>query len=291
MREMSDATAENFATEATTLCMCWRFTRADGAVFGATDHDAPLVFDGVEHEPARGLSAALLESGAGLAPGHAAVDGAFDVGFLDPASLAAGAWDGAHVDVWRADWSAPDRRTWIWGGRLSDVSLRGGSFHAELVSLKADLERPIGRVYARTCDAMIGDGRCRADLSAAPVRLDGVVEAALGGGRYQAMISAFETGWFDGGAVSWTSGGLAGVRQAIRRAWSTQEGAVFELTSPGADAAAGDAFVATAGCDKRFATCANKFANTLNFRGFPYMPGNDAVLAGPSSGAAGGRRT
>ena len=43
----------------------------------------------------------------------------------------------------------------------------------------------------------------------------------------------------------------------------------------------GDAFAITAGCDKQFATCKAKFANAANFRGFPYMPGNDAVVALP----------
>jgi uncharacterized phage protein (TIGR02218 family) len=44
------------------------------------------------------------------------------------------------------------------------------------------------------------------------------------------------------------------------------------------DIASGDAFVVTAGCDKRFATCRQKFANGDNFRGFPHMPGNDFAL-------------
>ena len=47
--------------------------------------------------------------------------------------------------------------------------------------------------------------------------------------------------------------------------------------------AAGDAFTISAGCDKQFATCKSRFANQANFRGFPYMPGNDTVLSYPSS--------
>ena len=43
--------------------------------------------------------------------------------------------------------------------------------------------------------------------------------------------------------------------------------------------APGDTFVVTAGCDKRFETCTSKFANALNFRGFPHLPGNDFVVA------------
>jgi hypothetical protein len=38
------------------------------------------------------------------------------------------------------------------------------------------------------------------------------------------------------------------------------------------------------GCDKRFATCAARFDNTLNFRGFPTIPGDDFLTAYPSEG-------
>ena len=39
-----------------------------------------------------------------------------------------------------------------------------------------------------------------------------------------------------------------------------------------------DTFIVRAGCDKRIATCGTKFANVANFRGFPHIPGQDAVL-------------
>lgn len=37
------------------------------------------------------------------------------------------------------------------------------------------------------------------------------------------------------------------------------------------------------GCDQAFATCRDRFQNTLNFRGFPYLVGNDVLLASPGS--------
>jgi cell wall-associated NlpC family hydrolase len=43
----------------------------------------------------------------------------------------------------------------------------------------------------------------------------------------------------------------------------------------------GDAFTIRPGCDKSFATCRAKFANSINFRGFPYVPGTDQVLRYP----------
>ena len=56
--------------------------------------------------------------------------------------------------------------------------------------------------------------------------------------------------------------------------------ATLELWQPMAHAILpGDTFIVTAGCDKQFATCQAKFANGVNFRGFPQIPGNDFVTA------------
>ena len=44
----------------------------------------------------------------------------------------------------------------------------------------------------------------------------------------------------------------------------------------------GDTFDISAGCDKRAATCKAKFANFLNFRGAPHMPGNDVLVRHPA---------
>jgi uncharacterized phage protein (TIGR02218 family) len=50
------------------------------------------------------------------------------------------------------------------------------------------------------------------------------------------------------------------------------------LEAPVRALAAGQTFSVRAGCDKRIATCATKFANAANFRGFPTIPGQDTVL-------------
>ena len=52
----------------------------------------------------------------------------------------------------------------------------------------------------------------------------------------------------------------------------------LSLNTPVRSIAEGDGFTIRAGCDKRMETCGAKFANTANFRGFPHIPGQDAVL-------------
>lgn len=293
MRHLESGFAAKLAAETTTLCLCWRLQRSDGEVFGATDHDRALSFGGVTYQPARGLAGAALESGASLAPGRAAAEGALDADFITEPDLAAGLWNGARVDVWRVDWSAPADRVRIWSGRLSEVTQSGAAFAAELVSLKADLERPIGRVFARTCDADVGDARCGVNLSTSARRGEGVVMSADGLRIAPSGLGAFSNGWFAGGVLTWTTGANAGQKARVARHLPGETASLDLASAPRFAPSPGDAFAVTAGCDKRFATCAAKFANADSFRGFPHMPGNDAVLAGPASDRAndGGRRS
>lgn len=290
MKQISEAFAARLAADDTTLCACWRFARADGAMFGATDHDAALVIEGVSYAPSAGIGSVTLESSSGLAPGRATASGALSLDFISEADLDAGRWDGARVDVWRVDWRATEHRIAVWSGKLSEVSRRGQAFMAELVSLKADLETSIGRVYARTCDADVGDARCSVDLEALGFRGDGVVVDVLAPGAFLATgLEGFDPGWFEAGALTWQSGANSGTSVRVLR----HTGVEIELSeTPRLAIESGDTFVVSAGCNKTFAMCGQKFANRINFRGFPHMPGVDAVLAGPASGRSntGGRR-
>lgn len=291
MREIDETFAAKLAADETTLCACWRFERMDGAVFGATDHDRAVVVDGLVHEPAVGVEGAVLASSRGLAPGYAAARGALSLAFLQAEHVDAGLWDGARVDVWRVDWRAPEHRVCVWSGKLSEITRQGEAFAAELVSLKADLERSIGRVYARTCDAEVGDPRCGVDLDDPDFRSDGVVGAVLAERRFLAgALGGFASDWFTGGMLSWMSGANAGRDMRIAQHGASE----IELArAPRHAIAPGDAFIARAGCDKAFAMCRAKFGNHERFRGFPHMPGPEAMLAGPSSDRAndGGSRS
>lgn len=290
MRQIDETFAARLAADETTLCICWRFERNDGAVFGATDHDREVLLDGVSCQPSAGLDGTVLESSRGLAPGQAAARGALSLAFLHAADVGAGLWDGARVDVWRVDWRAPEHRVWIWSGRLSEITRQGEAFSAELVSLKAGFERTIGRVYGRRCDAEVGDARCGVDLASDGLRVEGAVTAVVGDRSFLASgISEAETGFFSGGRLTWTSGANVGRTMRVAR----HAGGEIQLArDPGFAIAPGDGFSVSAGCDKSFAMCRARFANHERFRGFPHMPGPEAVLAGPSSERVndGGRR-
>jgi uncharacterized phage protein (TIGR02218 family) len=265
----------------TTLCHCWKLIRPGQPTLGFTDHDRPLVFDGVTFAAASGFEASAVESALGLAVVNQDVAGALSSAALTESDLAAGRYDGALVEIWRVNWADVPQRLLLAKGEIGEVRRGPMGFTAELRGLAHRLSAVAGRNFQFSCDADLGDARCRVDLTSPSVRGSGVVTAA-GQREFSASgLSAFAVDWFAGGRLLWTSGANAGLSAAVKSfaapAIGLWEAAVLPV-------AAGDAFTATAGCDKRFATCKTKFANGLNFRGFPLMPGNDWIMASPREG-------
>lgn len=89
-------------------------------------------------------------------------------------------------------------------------------------------------------------------------------------------LDGIPAGFFSNGSLSWSDGELAGRTARVRDHKRDTSGAVL-VVEPASSPGAGVGFSITAGCDKRFETCAKKFRNTVNFRGFPHLPGNDAA--------------
>lgn len=208
MRDMPEELAARIESGAATLCHAWLLRRTDGVETGFTDHDQDLTVEGVPCRSASGWTAGAADSAVALSAGSAAVAGSLDDAGITDEDVAAGVYDGARISLWRVDWIRRDLRMRLWTATMTRIRREGASFVAELEGPLAKLERVVGRTYGRTCDALLGDGRCRVDLTAFP--------------------------------------GLE--------------------------------------CDKRWTTCVGRFANGINYQGFPDIPGDDFLTAVPVEG-------
>ena len=56
----------HLATGQTHVAQCWSIRRRDGVVYGFTDHDRMLAFDGIDFVADSGMSAKALSSTTGL---------------------------------------------------------------------------------------------------------------------------------------------------------------------------------------------------------------------------------
>ena len=280
MSEFSSAFREHLERDCTTLCHCWLLTRRDGEAFGFTDHDRPLTVGGQTYEPESGFSQSEARASLGMAVDSSDVEGALSSDRLTEEDIAAGLFDGASVETLLVNWAEPEQFAPLRKAAIGRIVRADGRFVAELESVAASLDRPNGRMLRRSCDARLGDGRCRVDLDAGGFRGAGAVIAVPAPATLRVSgLSGFAPGWFAFGEITFASGALAGRMAAVVD--HTSEGDDALLTLPAAEPmpAPGDGFAIVAGCDKRFATCKAKFANAVNFRGFPHLPGNDAAYA------------
>lgn len=290
MRSIPNALQAKLDSGVTTLAQCWIVRRRDGAVLGFTDHDRDLAIEGVSCRAGTGFTASEAAQRFDLSVDGAEISGALADDLLNEADLAAGHYDAAAIESWLVDWTEPALRLLTARGRLGEVRREGRAFTAELRGLADLLSQESGRLYTASCGADLGDGRCRVDLGGAAWRGEGSVAAAFGVSTFAvAGLGGFAAGLFTGGRLSWRSGANAGASIEIKQHRVVGGEVRLSLWQAMAEPVApGDGFVITAGCDKNFATCRDRFGNAANFRGFPQIPGNDFVVAYPVPGTSGG---
>jgi len=288
MRTIPPALQAKLDSGVTTLCRCWLIARNDGVTQGFTDHDEDILLGGATCKAGSGLSASEATQTLGLAVDGSEFSGALADDTLNEADLAAGRYDAAEVELWLVDWSEPDLRVLLAKGTLGEVKRAGAAFTAEVRGLTQALAQDTGRLYTTTCAADLGDARCKVDLGDPAYRGSGTVAALSGTSSFHAGgLDAFDDGWFTAGRLTFTSGANAWLAVEVK-SHRNGDGVILDLWQAMPEPIAeGDAFTVTAGCDKRFQTCHDRFANVVNFRGFPHIPGNDFVISYPLAGEPG----
>ncbi|MGL4239376.1 DUF2163 domain-containing protein [Tabrizicola sp.] len=278
-----EALFAHLATGSTSVCRAWAVRRRDGVVLGFTDHDRNLVVDGVLCRADTGMTARALQQTTGLSVDNTEAFGALSAAAITEADLLAGRFDGAEVRSYLVNWQEPESFIEQFRGHLGEITRSGGSFKAELRGLSDLLNRPHGMAYTPGCSAILGDSRCRFDLAQPGYFADRAVEAVADGRIFEfASFTGFDDRWFENGRFEVTSGeaaGLVGVVKIDRLEGSARRIELWQ--SIGASVVVGDTVRVMAGCDKTVGLCRTKFANFLNFRGFPHIPGEDWLASYP----------
>lgn len=258
--------------ELDTVASYWRIWRPDGVALGFTTHDRDLWFGGLLHRAAPGLTPAAIRLTAGVADEETDIEGALAHDGIAEADLVAGRYDGAAVAMGAVDWQTllPVE---IWRGTIRSVNRDGNGFGAELVSAKAELAiDPVPR-SSPVCRARFCDRGC--GLSPARFTHRAKVEAVTDGGRV--IFAELDPDLFTGGELRWLDGPRAGLGAGVLAADATG----LLLDQPIAGVAPTMRALLREGCDHTLATCADRFANALNFQGEPFLPGTDLLAHYP----------
>ncbi|SDR39849.1 DUF2163 domain-containing protein [Pseudovibrio sp. Tun.PSC04-5.I4] len=280
MKKLVEGLTAHLASGTTTLCWCWRLTRGDGVVFGFTDHDLTLQFDGTSFEPETGLIPSELRVSSGLAVDAQEAEGVLSSDRISESDIFAGLWDNASVEVWRVNWQNAEERVLMRRGSIGQIRRGKTAFVAEVRSMAHVLEQSVGRTFQNACDATLGDTRCKVNLETPAYQATGAITSLIGDRGFAVSgLDEFAANWFALGLLTWQSGGNEGRQVEISRHEVISGVAILTLLeAPVRPPSVGNIFKIQAGCDKRWQTCLEKFSNGDNYRGFPHIPGNNTLI-------------
>lgn len=262
-----------------TVAMAWKLERRDGITLGFTSHDRDVEIGGLTYRSAPGMLPSSIVETSSLEPGGLDIKGALTDDALSANDLLSGRWDAARLTIFQFDWTDPNADTlFLATGTLGNVSRSGDSFSAELLGPASALNREAAPRTSPTCRASFGDGQC----GIARHRFRRRSQLVATDGEYLTfdLDPVPADGAFSLGNLRWLSGANPGLRQEI----AEQSGANIMLADIMPDGLAiGDVAELLEGCDKTMATCSARFGNAINFRGEPYLPGNDLLTRYPGA--------
>lgn len=262
--------------EVTTKCTMMKLIRADGQTFGFTGFNEDITYGGIVFSAETAYSPSAVETSSGLSVDNLEVQGILDSDTITEADIIAGLWDHCEVEIFQINWADLSmgleykRR-----GHIGEIKFGKAGFFAELRGLTQAYQQEIGDVYKVACDADFGDDRCTIDIDLWTVT--GTITSVLYNRTFTDSSRAEDVNWFQGGKITWTTGLNTGLSMEVQAFAAGQ----FILSIPMPyDVAIGDEYSVYRGCDKTLATCTDVFANVINFRGFPYIPGLDRLASG-----------
>lgn len=266
------------------ICDLYKIVLADGTTLRYANYDIPIVWDGQTWA----CTGPVFERGKTKLSGKITVDSldltvttdANDqIGGVTWMNLAqSGGFDNATLTLYRCFMSAPGTviGALIWFSGLIDPDDGGGmemKWKVRSRMQKANVDYPM-RLYYPSCPYALYSTAC--GVSQSSFAVNGSIVSASSTVRFMTSIG-YADGYFRQGYLRFTSGELAGTSWPIKSNYYST-GEFVMLSGTDVIPQAGDTFVAYPGCDKRPATCRDKFNNWQRNRATPYIPLKETVL-------------
>lgn len=171
------------------------------------------------------------------------------------------------VNVWRKQLTSGEAEC-VWRGHATTMAIEGSSAKMLVPArLSRFLRRQIPTITAgRLCPHVLYDLNCR--VVKADFKLSTTVTYV--NGRTIRCVAPYPDGFATFGELKHvTSGESVTIMEHVTTGTTAVE-LTLQLPIPGIEV--GDAIEICAGCDHSITTCRTKFANVVNFGGFPYLP-------------------
>lgn len=261
-------------TDVTTTAWCWKLTLQDGAVMGFTNHDRDLVINNITYEASSGFEPTAVDTTNDMATDNLDVTGMLDSERIKATDISNGRFDFAEVEIFLCNWAkVTDPVLILRRGTIGRISHGKNGFQAEVRGLLEAFQQAAGLAYQKQCRAQFGGSQC--GLNKAAYTFTGSVTSISQDGSFSTNLTQ-DDDYFSYGVIRFDR---TGEEMEVKK--YSQTGGGISLFLPVLSFAVGDTFSVSAGCDGNFSTCKTRFSNVFNFRGEPFIPGNDLMASYP----------
>ena len=265
----------HMAQPATTMAVCFRVTRTDGVEYFYTDHDQDFDYSGDTYTALGGVNVTSLESATGTGVDNLDLQTTIESTGLTDSDIIAGLLDFASFELFALNYNViGDGIISLKAGTIGEYSSADPEAIFELRGLTQYLQQRVGDLMMRRCGVGLGSAECGVALG--PHTVTGAVTGVTN--RQTFTVDTVPAA--RGGLFTFTSGNNNGLSMEVR----SISGSTINLSLPIAyDITGGDTYSAYRGCDFLDSTCKDVFDNLVNFRGYPFLTGNDKLLSFPDS--------
>ena len=263
--------------EVTTLAWCWRLALADGRVLGFTSCDMDLIIDGETYESCTGFAPTAVSSSNDLATDNLDVDGMISSERITEEDIFLGVYDNAKIRIFICDYEHTENHFILREGTVGKITVGKTAFKAEIRGLMDAYQQQVGQTYQRKCRARLGDAQCQCSIVNDTVT--GRVTAVRADGSIFTDVSRADD-FFTYGVLTFSSGLNKGASYEVEQSLA-RNGQIRFFSPPLHEIVVGDTFHLVPGCNGEPDTCKKRFHNLINFRGEPYIPGNDYAVGYP----------
>lgn len=267
-----------------TVCRLLKITLDDGRVFGITNLDQHIEYQGVAYSALQGFDTSEISTSAGLTVDNAEADCLLvTTGGITIEDIERGDLDNAKWVMYLINYMKPsDGHLILDSGTLGEITVTDGIVYTpELLSWSMLLRQPIGHVWSRQCRAIFGspaDSQTGCGYDAEALWVSGTVT----GTDPEDVLRVFADDSIPlateplTAMVRFTSGDNASSRLHKVEAYSDVSGTIVLFEPVKYPIKNGDDFEIRPDCPKTFNAC-KAYGNLINMKAEPYIPVADGL--------------
>lgn len=211
-----------------TLAVCWRVQRQDGQLVLGTEHDRNITIESGSlagiYLSRVGITGSDLKSASDLSVDNLEVEAHrtddMTIMGLRALDIEGGLYDNASCVLFQVNWEDTTKTLVQRRGTLGiAVRTHEGRYRTELRGMSQQLTQSLVRTFSVTCDAELGDDRCKVDVT--PFILSGVVVAVDSRRHFYADFTFDsappDSDFYRGGSLRWNSGGNESFSMEVNR--------------------------------------------------------------------------